>query len=422
MQQAWADGLFGMDRLTTAEGEALRVLEPGIWNHDQGPDFLHGRIELDGVVMLGDIELHLDSKDWYRHGHHIDRQFDGVVLHVVMDESPKRAFRTDGTKVPVVSLHGKIHEKLAKRAQEKASKDVIACTAFAKMDLEHVHGEMLSYHGNGRVKDRLARVRRSLEACGMDWEEAFWRELMAVVAGKPNASTFREIAEGLPFKVLRHHAHDVLTLGVLLRGVAGLVSKGNNDWDEWQFLRIKHGLSEVFQPIKKSRMRPASFPVARMALVVSLVRVFPTLTDLFGMEGWERFRIATIPSLVIGQGRDLEGRALVSEASAMGAGMKLSLAINVLLPFGAAYFEAHGMGNADAILGDWLKQLPSEANKVVRKFQRAGWHADNALHSQAMIHLDRSRCGSFACDSCPCWIEIASRARNVPRRKSHGPK
>jgi hypothetical protein len=61
----------------------LKGIFPGRLNTKDGPDFEGAEFELDGKIYCGDVEIHCQSKDWYHHRHHLDRRYDGVLLHLV---------------------------------------------------------------------------------------------------------------------------------------------------------------------------------------------------------------------------------------------------------------------------------------------------------------------------------------------------
>lgn len=401
MQQAWSERLFDQQKLATVEGRPVRLIESGLWNYNQGPDFLHGRIAVDGMEMHGDIELHLDSRDWFRHGHHMDKIYDGVVLHVVMDKSPCTVFRSDGSKVPTMSLAGRVPEKLGLRAEKRASASPsIPCESAAKRYPEEKVKELLESEGKFRVQEKVRKAREALDAAGQDWEEAVWRELMAVLGGPVNAGAFRELATTLPFRVVRKYARSRDSMYALLFGIGGLI--GGEDErirDEWNYLAMKHFLGVQHVPLRKHRMRPVSFPGVRLGQASALLESFPVLTDLLGMQGFHRLKEASLTACDHGELVGLPEKA----GKALGADLKASLAINVLLPFGALFGEAHGKQDACKVMVEWLKSLPPEDNKLTRKFIPAGWKAASALESQGMIRLDRDGCSAFGCMACPVW-------------------
>ncbi|MCI0791129.1 MAG: DUF2851 family protein, partial [Chloroflexi bacterium] len=59
------------DGLTTQDGRRYWVNYPGRPNPRAGPDFLDARLRTESwQTVVGDVELHLNAPDWYRHGHH----------------------------------------------------------------------------------------------------------------------------------------------------------------------------------------------------------------------------------------------------------------------------------------------------------------------------------------------------------------
>ena len=47
--------------LKSISNRKIKILFPGRWNTDSGPDFKDAIIEIDGVVKRGDVEMELDS-------------------------------------------------------------------------------------------------------------------------------------------------------------------------------------------------------------------------------------------------------------------------------------------------------------------------------------------------------------------------
>ena len=88
VQAIWYDQRLQKDKLQTADGRALRVIAPGQWNLEAGPDFLRATLEFDnGPPHTGDVEIHLVEADWKSHGHTGDPAYRNVILHVVLWKS-----------------------------------------------------------------------------------------------------------------------------------------------------------------------------------------------------------------------------------------------------------------------------------------------------------------------------------------------
>ena len=86
LQFIWQFQYFNRDGLLTQSGEALHILRPGVLNTNQGPDFSEARIRVSQTLLVGNIELHIRSSDWSRHGHQHDRNYRNILLHVVWED------------------------------------------------------------------------------------------------------------------------------------------------------------------------------------------------------------------------------------------------------------------------------------------------------------------------------------------------
>lgn len=101
IQKIWLQGDFYQRDLRTASGKRLKVLGPGRWNMNEGPDFKEARLEINGVEVLGDVEIHFHANDWFNHGHDVNPNFNKVILHVVLYASASDDSASD---IPIESL------------------------------------------------------------------------------------------------------------------------------------------------------------------------------------------------------------------------------------------------------------------------------------------------------------------------------
>ncbi|MBW2220159.1 MAG: DUF2851 family protein [Deltaproteobacteria bacterium] len=74
----WQFQLFKQNILTT-DGSPLQIIHPGERNLNSGPDFFNARIRIDKTTWAGNIEIHINSSDWYRHAHQNDPAFDNII-------------------------------------------------------------------------------------------------------------------------------------------------------------------------------------------------------------------------------------------------------------------------------------------------------------------------------------------------------
>jgi hypothetical protein len=110
LQFIWQHKLVKPQSLFTISGNEIIILHPGEMNHDAGPDFFNGRIRLNGLELAGNIELHLKTSDWLKHGHQQNKSYDNIILHVVY-EHDTALIQNQTNNVEVLELKDLINEK-----------------------------------------------------------------------------------------------------------------------------------------------------------------------------------------------------------------------------------------------------------------------------------------------------------------------
>ena len=86
LHYVWKTKSFLFTDLLTTEDQHLEIQNYGFYNLNSGPDFLEGKVLIDGTIWAGHIEMHTFSSDWIKHNHQIDEAYNNVVLHVVWKE------------------------------------------------------------------------------------------------------------------------------------------------------------------------------------------------------------------------------------------------------------------------------------------------------------------------------------------------
>ena len=84
LHYVWKHKIFPLMPLQTTSGQPVEVIDPGLPNTDAGPDFFNAKLKINGTLWVGNVELHTQASDWFRHGHNRDTVYDNVILHVVI--------------------------------------------------------------------------------------------------------------------------------------------------------------------------------------------------------------------------------------------------------------------------------------------------------------------------------------------------
>ncbi|HKK38451.1 MAG TPA: DUF2851 family protein, partial [Cryomorphaceae bacterium] len=72
----WKHRQFDLSDLRTEQNEDLEIIHCGYHNENAGPDFLDARIRINETLWAGNVEIHIASSDWYKHGHQNDPAYE----------------------------------------------------------------------------------------------------------------------------------------------------------------------------------------------------------------------------------------------------------------------------------------------------------------------------------------------------------
>lgn len=289
LQAHWFAGDFGR-RFTAASGERIEVVQFGVWNREAGPDFAEAAVSIDGgEPRRGWIELDPDARDWERHGHGANPDYDGVVLHVFMQRGGPEFFtRTVSHRlVPQVLLD---RAALADDppVQQPEAKPGRCVAPLRALDDERVR-EVLLGAAKHRMKRKSAALARLSELHGPD--EALYQGLAATLGYKSNKLPFTLLAQRLPLRFLKASRAEA---EALLFGLAGFLPARDLSafddpargylrelWEKWWPLRAPHERLEIPSSLwRPGGQRPANHPQRRVAALAEIVRHWPKVRAL----------------------------------------------------------------------------------------------------------------------------------------------
>ena len=87
VESYWLEHSHSFTNLTDHLGRPVEVVYGGRRSPGAGPDIEDAIISFDGgPALVGDLEVHVDPNDWFRHGHDGDSAYSRVILHVVWSQ------------------------------------------------------------------------------------------------------------------------------------------------------------------------------------------------------------------------------------------------------------------------------------------------------------------------------------------------
>lgn len=265
-----------------ADGLPLRVVHPGIWNVEPGPDFRDATVQIGGELRRGAVEIHLHPEDWRRHGHDRDPAYRQVVLHVVWDNRHAYSSYPDG--VPLLVLESQLARPLPDLLEQldpsaypyarKVPPGNLAALLGALHDRQVI--DLLQAYGLARLLRKAQELGAEIERLGL--EEAVYRRLLDAMGYKHNRRACLQVAAAVPLRDLEGGTRDDAL--ALLFGAAGLLPDPSQDAilpehraRVARFWRLWWPRRRGFEPIawERAGLRPANTPERRLLAAALLL-------------------------------------------------------------------------------------------------------------------------------------------------------
>ncbi len=409
MQYIWNHRLWTGQSLTTVDGHRVRVIDPGRWNTDSGPDFFNAKVIIDGNTWAGDVEIHVRASDWHRHGHDGDKAYDSVILHVV-DRDDTMIRRSNGEVIPQLRMpcnpdfHNHYRDLVG-----RSDLDLPCASKIAEMSPLHIHDwtDALAFE---RIYDKAERIKEILQRTNGDWESAAFATIARALGFGTNGDPFERLAMSLPLVLVAKHSDSLTAIEALLFGQSGLLDEADAFGpyadrlrQEYAYLSHKFGLKRPEGMIwKKSRMRPPSFPHRRIATLAAMLHGgFRMLSAILEVRNLDDAVRLFSPELSPFWSSHYNFRSAQPTATnAFSRSSIAGLAINTVAPLQMAYALTHDNNELYDRAIELLHLLPPEKNTIVNLFDRAGIKSCDAFTSQAVIQLRRNYCEAHKCLYC----------------------
>ena len=391
LHYVWKHKMLPLKTLTTSDGQEVEVIDPGLHNHNQGPDFFNAKIRLGGTLWAGNVEVHLRSSDWYKHSHDSDPAYNSVILHVV-GEIDGEVRNAEGKTLPQVQLD--IPQKIRQSYEELCrTEDYPRChRIIPSVPQLKVHQWMDALLVE-RLKERSELVAERAERTGGDWERATFVTLSRSFGFGLNGDAFERWAMRIPLQAAGKHRDSLFQIEALFLGMAGLIEEVKMVKDEaeverlqqeFAYLKHKFSLGESMQRSdwRFLRTRPQNFPFMRILQIAELYH-----------NGK-----AQMSKLL--EAKDIKELQQSLTVKGTTASSRRLLIINTVVPLLFAY--GRHIGDEDICMRAirLLEELPAENNFILRQWQACGLKVGTAADSQALIQLKRQYCDRIDCLRC----------------------
>jgi hypothetical protein len=421
----WKNGLYNSDNLTDNDGNPIKVIHPGEYNHDSGPDFFNSRLIISGTEWAGNVEIHLKASHFETHGHHRDHSFDNVILHVVY-EKDKLVRNARGKEVLTVALDidEQVNEKYSLLVNNPAT---IACQdEIGTIDRFFIHHWMQSLMVE-RLSVKAEAIGRIFAETGNDWEETFYRVVSRYFGFRVNTEPFEMLARALPFRIIKKHADNPFQAEALLFGTAGMLVEGlfrnaiNDDYylgliREYKILASKYSLQPVHGWLWKfSRLRPVNFPTLRLSQLAAMLclagGLFSRVIESKNInELRSHFEVSASgywdDHFVFGKKSRMIPKRTGDTATAI-------LLINSVIPVIFCYGKIRNDYEYSERALSFLDEMAPEENVIIEEWGRVGISPVSASDTQALIQLKNEYCRRRRCLDCRIGARLIAAGRRL---------
>lgn len=424
LHYVWKHRIFPLSPLRTTAGQSVEVIDTGLPNRDAGPDFFNVKLKIDGTLWVGNVEVHTRASDWMRHGHHCDKAYDTVILHVV-GEADCEVYRTDGEAIPQLVLACPEEVRRGYEELRKAETLPPCYSILASLPKLTVHSWLSALQAE-RFGQKAQAIFRRLERSNCHWEDVFFITLARNFGFGLNGDAFEAWANSLPFRALDKHRNNLFQVESIFFGMAGLLQDGAPEEDahyqrlrnEFGYLQHKFDLSVPMDADRWRflRLRPGNFPHVRLAQLAGLYHsqesLFSRVMEAESVDAAKQLFLAPVSDYW--EEHFVFGKSSPRRTKQVGAPTLQLIVINTVIPF----LYAYGMHKSSDALCEratrFLEQLKAEDNRITRQWDGAGLPVHTAADSQALIQLQKEYCDKRKCLQCRFGFEYLSRANESP--------
>lgn len=404
----WKINHFTFNGRATTDGESIEIIHPGDYNPDSGPDFFNAKIRIGETIWAGNVEMHVNSSDWYSHKHQVDSAFDNVILHVVVNND-KVAVTSKERVIPTLKIE--YPDRLDWDLMHLTSSGKwIPCENSISLHNQFTIRMWLESILVERFEQKTNFVLDLVNQNQGSWEEAFYISMAKSFGLKANTIPFEMLTKATPLKILSKHKNSLFQLEALLFGQSGLLPETGfaDEYSEalskeYNYLRNKFNLKPIQGHLWKFlRMRPTAFPTIRIAqfayLVYNSASLFSKIIEIRDIK--DILRLIDAETSEYWKTHYIFGKESDHSIKHLGESTIRIIAINSIVPFLFAYGIKRNNPALREKAVELLEGIKPETNTITQGFLSLGIKAESAFYSQALIHLKTNYCDPKKCLYC----------------------
>ena len=405
----WKLQLFSYEKIKCTNGESISINTKGVQNFNAGPDFLNAKIEINGQLWAGNVEIHVNASDWYLHHHETDESYDTVILHVVWDHDVE-VFRKTNKPIPTLELKNYISQDLLKKYDALFSKNKkwMNCENTISLTNNFILLHWFERLYVERLEHKSNQIQKVFKSTNNNWEATLFIMLAKNFGLKTNSDAFLNFANSFDFSILRKVSSNLIQLEALFFGQAGLLSNNyeSNYYDilrkEYAYLKVKFNLTPIsIGQVQFFRLRPNNFPTIRLSQLALLYHNYPNLfSKIIEIQSineyYELLNVSTSPFWESHYTFEKESKKSIKNLTKSFIDL---LVINTLIPIQFLYLKSLGKNDFSEVI-EIIEAVKPEKNSIITKFNEMKVKSKSAFDTQALIQLKNEYCNKQNCLVC----------------------
>ncbi len=322
-------------------GHEVRLLDPGEWNRESGPDFLRASLLLNNEERLrGDIELDWHAGGWEQHGHSTNPDFENVILHVFFRRGMREHFARTLSHRQVLQV---CLPDLAAPDPSPAG-EPFALDSAPLSDPEAAR-QLITLAAQYRLANKAARLARMEALHGR--KAALWQAIAFALGYRKNSIPLLLLAQRVSWRRAQEPDGEAL-----LFGLAGFLEARTFDlapeatrpylrslWEAWW--QQRHHQERLVLPSsawKLGGQRPQNHPHRRAGALSAVAGALDRLLRAIEQDRGEVFSktLLSLRSDFWQRHWNLQGAPLESPQALIGAVRAEDIFLNVFVPLRAA--------------------------------------------------------------------------------------
>lgn len=293
LSELWYRQWFDRRNLKTIDGMSIIILSPGEYNTSCGPDFVNAKINVNGKLYYGDVEIHKKRSDWFIHKHSEKQEYKNVILHVFYELDTEKVI--ENKQLFEICLKNKINPDRI-YTTDTLDKTFLAEDSFCgKMllpkDYKYLENLLISA-AEARLVLKSEKFYRLFTNKNVE-EQILYEKICEVYGYANNKDNFLLLAKLVPINKLRkivnliakEKSEIIEIIESIYFGVSGLIKNAetisrvqSNHYIE-KILNLWDSLKNKFNTISFSRWkfyktRPINYPYRRIAALSRTIANF----------------------------------------------------------------------------------------------------------------------------------------------------